>query len=97
MLLKRSFTTDKKNAAYKTLKENPIIFNPLNEFYVIKGKEKVVGVWLLSVAASVFGIVVLGGYTRLAKAGLSMTKWHPHKIMPPMSQEEWEAEFEEYK
>jgi cytochrome c oxidase assembly protein subunit 15 len=33
----------------------------------------------------------------MSKSGLSMTKWHPHKIMPPRSREEWEQEFEEYK
>jgi len=76
---------------------NPIIFNKINEFFVEKGKEKLVGGWLMGVSAAVFGIVVLGGYTRLQKAGLSMTKWHPHKVMPPRSKQEWEREFEEYK
>lgn len=48
-------------------------------------------------SASIFGIVILGGYTRTTRSGLSMTKWHPHRIMPPRTQEEWEKEFEEYK
>ena len=52
---------------------------------------------MLSVSASIFFIVVVGGYTRLTKSGLSMTKWHPHKIMPPRTKEEWLTEFEEYK
>lgn len=78
-------------------KENPIIFNKINEFYVIKGKERVVGLWLLGVSATVFSIVILGGYTRLTRSGLSMVKWHPHKVGLPKNQEEWESEFEEYK
>ena len=78
-------------------KENPIIFNRINEKFVIKGKEKIVGWWLLGVGASVFSIIILGGYTRLTRSGLSMVKWHPHKVGLPKNQEEWEKEFEEYK
>ena len=78
-------------------KENPIIFNKINETYVIKGKERIVGSWLVAVSATVFGMVILGGYTRLSRSGLSMVKWHPHKVSLPGSKEEWEKEFEEYK
>ena len=76
---------------------NPILFNVRNERYVIKGKERVVGIWLGLVSASIFAIVVIGGHTRLTKSGLSMVRWEPHRILPPTSQEEWEKEFEEYK
>ena len=48
-------------------------------------------------SASIFGIIVLGGYTRLRKAGLSMTRWEPHKILPPQGIEAWNKEFDEYK
>jgi hypothetical protein len=64
-------------------KENPIIFNRINENFVVKGKEKIVGWWLLGVGASVFSIIILGGYTRLTRSGLSMVKWHPHKVGLP--------------
>ena len=50
-----------------------------------EGKEKAVGLWLLAVSASIFGMVVLGGYTRLTKSGLSMVRWEPHRILPPLS------------
>ena len=76
---------------------NPIIFNVKHEKYVEQGKERAVGWWLGLVSASIFGMVVLGGYTRLTKSGLSMVRWEPQRILPPMSQEEWEKEFEEYK
>jgi len=62
---------------------NPILFNVRNERYVIKGKEKIVGVWLGVVSASIFAIVVIGGHTRLTKSGLSMVRWEPHRILPP--------------
>jgi heme a synthase len=91
-----------RNAAPRSIREeaepfNPIIFNRTNELYVLKGKERAVGLWLLGISASIFGIVVVGGFTRLTKSGLSMVRWEPHRILPPIGKEEWEKEFEEYK
>ena len=57
------------------IKHNPIIFNVINEKFVTKGKEKIVGMWLATVSASIFAIVVIGGHTRLTKSGLSMVRW----------------------
>ena len=62
-----------------------MIFNTKHENFVIAGKEKAVGLWLLAVSASIFGMVVLGGYTRLTKSGLSMVRWEPHRILPPLN------------
>lgn len=56
-----------------------------------------IGTWLLGCSAMVIGSVVLGGITRLTKSGLSMVDWHLFKEFPPMSQENWEKEFEKYK
>ena len=33
----------------------------------------------------------------MTKSGLSMVRWEPTRIMPPVTKEEWELEFEEYK
>lgn len=41
-------------------------------------------------------MVVLGGVTRLTRSGLSMTDWKFMGSFPPISSEEWEAEFEKY-
>ena len=68
---------------------NPVIFNVKEENYVIKGKEKVVGLWLATVSAAIFAMVVVGGYTRLTKSGLSMVRWEPHRILPPLNKYEW--------
>jgi hypothetical protein len=62
-----------------------------------EGAPKSVRTWLYSCAAMVFGIVVVGGTTRLTNSGLSMVEWKPHQILPPMNQEEWEEEFAKYK
>lgn len=59
--------------------------------------QRKVGVWLLIVAGAVFGMIVLGGYTRLTKSGLSMTRWKPIQSKYPGSEQAWEEEFEHYK
>ncbi len=53
--------------------------------------------WLAGTAGAVFGMVVLGGVTRLTRSGLSMTDWSPAGGMPPRGEEEWAAEFAKYK
>lgn len=64
---------------------------------VHRGHEKKVGYWLLLCAGAVFGMIILGGYTRLSKSGLSMVKWKPIEYSYPRSQAQWEEEFDHYK
>ncbi|KAF2802266.1 COX15-CtaA-domain-containing protein [Mytilinidion resinicola] len=60
--------------------------------------DKAVAYWLLGSAASVFGIVILGGLTRLTESGLSITEWRPVTgSIPPMTPEDWEIEFTKYR
>ncbi|KAG5651712.1 hypothetical protein H0H81_007717 [Sphagnurus paluster] len=57
-----------------------------------------VGIWLMVSSTLVFAIIVVGGVTRLTESGLSITEWKPITgILPPLSQQEWEAEFDKYK
>lgn len=59
---------------------------------------KNVAYWLIGTSGLVFGIVVLGGLTRLTESGLSITEWKPVTgTLPPMNQKEWEEEFIKYK
>ncbi|RJE27505.1 hypothetical protein PHISCL_00091 [Aspergillus sclerotialis] len=59
---------------------------------------KTVAYWLLGSAASVFGIVVFGGLTRLTESGLSITEWRPVTgSLPPINTEDWESEFAKYR
>jgi heme a synthase len=54
--------------------------------------------WLLGVAALVIMIVVVGGITRLTESGLSITAWKPVTgVIPPLSEAQWQAEFDAYK
>jgi cytochrome c oxidase assembly protein subunit 15 len=55
-------------------------------------------VWLWSVAALVFAMVVVGGTTRLTDSGLSIVEWKPVTgAIPPLSETEWQVEFDKYK
>jgi cytochrome c oxidase assembly protein subunit 15 len=54
--------------------------------------------WLLICAAVIFGMILLGGVTRLTNSGLSMVEWKPLLgVVPPLSEEAWQASFEKYK
>jgi cytochrome c oxidase assembly protein subunit 15 len=58
----------------------------------------IVGYWLIGSSVLVFGIVVLGGLTRLTESGLSIVEWNVLKgVWPPIGQQGWEEEFEKYK
>jgi heme a synthase len=57
-----------------------------------------VRLWLLAVAALIFVTLVVGGATRLTESGLSITEWKPVTgVMPPLSDEAWQAEFDKYR
>ncbi|KAF2229093.1 COX15-CtaA-domain-containing protein [Viridothelium virens] len=59
---------------------------------------KSVAYWLLGSAASVFGIVVFGGLTRLTESGLSITEWRPVTgSLPPVDDSAWQSEFDKYR
>ena len=61
-------------------------------------KLRPVRLWLWSVAALVFLMVIVGGATRLTQSGLSITEWKlVTGVLPPLSDAAWLAEFEKYK
>lgn len=63
-----------------------------------RGKPGVLARWLLIVAALIIAIVVVGGITRLTESGLSITEWKPVTgALPPLSESQWQAEFDAYK
>jgi cytochrome c oxidase assembly protein subunit 15 len=81
------------------LKRFNLRFNRLRHYSALAFKEKKkIGTWYLSSAGLVFGIVVLGGLTRLTESGLSITEWNLVKgIQYPSNLMEWEQEFNKYK
>lgn len=57
-----------------------------------------VAVWLASCAAVIFGMILLGGVTRLTDSGLSMVEWQPIMgVIPPLSEHDWQIAFDKYK
>jgi cytochrome c oxidase assembly protein subunit 15 len=53
--------------------------------------------WLWCLAALLALIVLVGGTTRLTGSGLSIVEWRPVTgVMPPFSDEAWQAAFEDY-
>lgn len=62
------------------------------------GRVHPVRLWLWAVAVCIFGMVVVGGATRLTQSGLSITEWNPViGVVPPLSDSSWQAEFDKYK
>tara|TARA_R110002110_G_scaffold415561_2_gene650960 strand:- start:192322 stop:193359 length:1038 start_codon:yes stop_codon:yes gene_type:complete len=60
--------------------------------------DRQVATWLLFCAAVIFGMIVLGGVTRLTNSGLSMVEWKPLVgVIPPLSEQAWMETFEKYK
>jgi cytochrome c oxidase assembly protein subunit 15 len=59
---------------------------------------KPVRIWLYVIALMVLAMVVVGGLTRLTESGLSITEWKPITgIIPPLTEADWQAEFEAYR
>src|SRR5436305_5467720 len=54
--------------------------------------------WLLSVAALIALMVLVGGATRLTESGLSIVEWKPVAgALPPLNDADWGRAFEAYK
>lgn len=53
--------------------------------------------WLFGTAGAVAIMTTVGGVTRLTRSGLSMTDWKLQGSLPPISQQEWQEEFDRYK
>lgn len=53
--------------------------------------------WLMASAVMVIIMVFVGGWTRLADAGLSIVEWKPITgVFPPMNDADWDIEFTKY-
>ena len=61
-------------------------------------RRRAVRAWLLAVAGLVLAMVMVGGATRLTESGLSIVEWQlVTGTLPPLSEAQWQAEFEKYK
>jgi len=63
----------------------------------VTANRRAVRIWLGLVLLAIFALVLVGGATRLTNSGLSITEWKPiHGVIPPLSAEEWQDEFQLY-
>ena len=62
-----------------------------------KHSNRVVTLWLGSIAALIFAMVIVGGATRLTDSGLSITEWRPLLgAIPPLNELDWQVAFNKY-
>lgn len=53
--------------------------------------------WLFGTCFLIWGMIMLGGATRLTHSGLSIVEWKPISgIIPPLTEQAWVAEFAKY-
>jgi cytochrome c oxidase assembly protein subunit 15 len=58
---------------------------------------RAVGLWLLTVALVILGMITIGGLTRLTGSGLSITEWKPIMgALPPLNDAQWADAFARY-
>ncbi|HCL82328.1 MAG TPA: heme A synthase, partial [Chitinophagaceae bacterium] len=63
-----------------------------------KSANRGVAYWVLAGTIMLFIQVLLGGITRLTGSGLSITEWNVITgVLPPLSPQQWSAEFDKYK
>lgn len=61
-------------------------------------ENKMVTNWLWVVCILIIGMVVVGGFTRLTRSGLSIVEWNPVSgVVPPIGEQQWQDEFAKYK
>jgi cytochrome c oxidase assembly protein subunit 15 len=59
---------------------------------------RLVRVWLMALFALVVAMIVVGGLTRLTDSGLSITEWNlVTGTLPPLSEAQWQREFDLYR
>ena len=63
-----------------------------------RGARGAVRIWLMVLFALVVLMIAVGGLTRLTDSGLSITEWAPLSgAVPPLSEADWQAEFDAYR
>ena len=63
-----------------------------------RGARGAIRAWLMALFALVVIMIAVGGLTRLTDSGLSITEWRPVTgALPPMSEAEWQSEFDKYR
>ena len=60
--------------------------------------DRQIATWLILCAVVIFGMILLGGVTRLTNSGLSITEWKPIMgVIPPLSDAAWQEALDKYR
>jgi len=71
--------------------------SPRREHAASRGYSDPITVWLLVVGALVIVMILVGGFVRLSRAGLSIVEWDVVTgVVPPIGAEAWEESFAQY-
>lgn len=63
-----------------------------------EARRRRIRLWLWSIAAMTFGVMVVGGITRLTLSGLSIVEWNPVMgVIPPLGEARWQEAFDAYR
>lgn len=63
-----------------------------------RGSRSAIRLWLMVLFSLVVIMIAVGGLTRLTDSGLSITEWAPITgAVPPLSETDWQGEFEAYR
>ena len=61
-------------------------------------RRRPIRLWLWSIAVMTFGVMVVGGITRLTLSGLSIVEWNPVMgVIPPLGEAQWQEAFDAYR
>ena len=64
----------------------------------MKKNKNIILIWLILAALIIISTVIIGGYTRLSNAGLSIVEWKPITgIYFPIAESSWIEELNKYK
>jgi len=61
-------------------------------------ENRAVVIWLFACCFLIFGMISIGGITRLTHSGLSIVEWQPLVgTLPPVNEDQWEETFAKYR
>lgn len=64
----------------------------------LEARQRSIALWLFAICVLIYGMVLIGGLTRLTYSGLSMVEWKPLTgWLPPLTPEAWEEAFAKYR
>jgi heme a synthase len=81
----------------EAVKEQLVAAQPWQQ-EIPESRRRSLRIWLYSIAATTFAVMVVGGITRLTQSGLSIVDWQPIMgVIPPLNEAQWQEAFDRYR